>query len=50
MAQVSGAALGMLLLRASALPDEPLDLGAISLRPLRAILLHVLLDGASNSL
>jgi hypothetical protein len=47
---VSGGALGVLLLRAAALPSQPLDVGGYTLKPTRAVLLHVLLDATSNAL
>ena len=47
---VSGAVLGVLLARAAAMPEQPLAIGSFELKPLRAILLHILLDMNSNSL
>ena len=42
--------LNNLLMRAACLPDQPLLVGQFALPPLRAILLHLLLDGMSNAL
>ena len=47
---VSGAVLGLLLLRAAEMPSEPLEIGAYAVKPLRAVLYHVVLDWFSNSL
>ena len=48
---LSGGVMGLLLLRCALLPDEPIDLGGgVSLKPLRLVLAHVVLDGFSNSL
>jgi len=48
---VSGAAMGLLLLRAAAAPTDPIDVGgALSLSPLRCVLIHLLLDHFSNAL
>ena len=48
---VSGAAMGLLLMRAACLgAEEPLTAGHVSLPPLRAVLLHFVLDAASNAL
>lgn len=48
---VSGAMLGLLLLRAATWPNAPFEVGGLLiLKPLRAILLHVILDSASNAL
>ena len=46
---VSGATMGLILLRAAAMPETPVDLGAISLPPLRVALLHLGLDALSNN-
>ena len=49
---VSGASLGLLLLHAATeVPPPPLEIGGmITLKPLRAVLLHVILDSFSNGL
>ena len=47
---VSGAAMGLLLLRAAALPTEPVRVGLVALPPLRCVLLHLLVDHLSNAL
>jgi len=47
---VCGAVMGLLLLRAAADPQEPLAIGHTSVRPVRAALMHLVLDVMSNSL
>ena len=47
---VSGAAMGLLLLRAAALPTEPVRVGSVALPPLRCVVLHLLVDHLSNAL
>jgi len=47
---VSGGAMGMVLMRAAVGPDQAIELGALALPPLRAVLLHLLLDNFSNGL
>lgn len=42
--------MGLLLLRAAADPQEPLAIGHASVRPVRAVLMHLVLDVMSNSL
>lgn len=47
---VSGGVLGWILLRAAALPTESIEIGGHSIKPLRAIAYHLVLDVMSNAL